>query len=85
MKGFQPYPSAANFVLVPVEDAVRIAQLMRRQGIAVRPYPALRGIGDAIRITIAPWPVMERALDALLGARDIVRQETHGVVSNEAT
>jgi histidinol-phosphate aminotransferase len=85
MKGFQPYPSAANFVLVPVEDAVRIAQLMRRQGIAVRPYPALRGIGDTIRITIAPWPVMERALDALLGARDIVRQETHGVVSNEAT
>jgi histidinol-phosphate aminotransferase len=84
-KGFQPYPSAANFILLPIDHAVRIAQLLRRQGIAVRPYPALRGIGDTIRITIGPWPMMERALDALVSARDTVQQESDNVVSNEAT
>jgi histidinol-phosphate aminotransferase len=83
--GFQPYPSAANFILVPIERAVRIAQLMRQQGIAVRPYPALRGIGDTIRITIGPWAVMQRALDVLVSARDSVRQESDEVISNEAT
>jgi histidinol-phosphate aminotransferase len=69
-RGFDPIPSAANFLLVPVADAVRIAAAMRQRGIAVRPYPGLRGIGDALRITVAPWPVMERVLSELVAARD---------------
>jgi histidinol-phosphate aminotransferase len=72
-RGFLPVPSAANFVLVPVEDAALMGSVMRKGGIAVRPYPALRGIGDTLRITVGPWPVMERVLDALCAARDHVR------------
>ena len=67
--GFEPIPSAANFLLVPVSDAMSTAVSMRQRGIAVRPYPRLRGIGDALRITMAPWPTMERVLDAMLAAQ----------------
>jgi len=70
--GFDPIPSATNFILVPVADAVRIGKIMREHGIAVRPYPGLRGIGDALRITMAPWPVMERVLEELVAARDLI-------------
>jgi histidinol-phosphate aminotransferase len=65
-RGFHPLPSSANFLLLPLEGASRIAHRMREHGITVRPYEALRGIGDAVRITVGPWDVMERALDALL-------------------
>lgn len=71
--GFRPYPSTANFVLVPVAEPVAVARLARDRGVAVRPYPALRGVGDAIRVTVGPWPAMERALDALVSAREQVR------------
>ena len=67
--GFDPIPSAANFLLVPVSDAMSMAVSMRQRGIAVRPYPGLRGIGDALRITMAPWPTMERVLDAMVAAQ----------------
>lgn len=67
--GLQPYPSAANFLLVPISDAVAVARTMRERGVAVRPYPGLPGVGDALRVTIGPWPMMELALDALLAAR----------------
>jgi histidinol-phosphate aminotransferase len=70
--GFQPFSSAANFVLVPVQHAAEVALLMRRRGVAVRPYLGLRGIGDTLRITIGPWPLMELALDTLVTARDAV-------------
>jgi histidinol-phosphate aminotransferase len=63
--GFSPLPSAANFVLVPVAGAPRIAAAMRASGVAVRPFEALPGVGDALRITAAPWPELERALAAL--------------------
>jgi histidinol-phosphate/aromatic aminotransferase/cobyric acid decarboxylase-like protein len=43
---------------------------MRAAGVAVRPFPAVFGIGDGVRITVAPWPMMESALQAL---RDAVR------------
>jgi histidinol-phosphate aminotransferase len=74
--GFHPYPSAANFILLPVQHAAQVALLMRKRGIAVRPYLGLRGIGDTLRITIGPWSMMEVALDALLAARDAVARET---------
>ena len=63
--GLAPLPSAANFVLVPVPDAARVAQAMRASGVAVRPFPALPGIGDALRISIGPWEMVERCLAAL--------------------
>jgi histidinol-phosphate aminotransferase len=73
--GLEPLPSAANFLLVPISHAARIAHLVRQQGVALRPYPNLPGIGDALRITIGPWPMMELALEALLAAREAVRYD----------
>jgi histidinol-phosphate aminotransferase len=66
--GLSPLPSAANFVLVPVRDAPACAERMLAAGVAVRAFPALAGIGDAVRITVAPAPAMERLLAALRDA-----------------
>jgi len=70
--GLHPLPSAANFLLVPIPNAAMVARHMLERGIAVRPYSGLPSIGDALRITIGPWPMMELALDALLSARATV-------------
>ncbi len=66
--GLAPLPSSANFVLIPVDGAQRIGAAMRRDGVAVRPMPNLPVVGDALRISIGPWPMMEAVLDALRGA-----------------
>ncbi len=65
--GLAPLQSEANFVLVPVRDAAALALRMRRDGsgVAVRPFAALPGIGDAVRITIGPWRLMEAALQEI--------------------
>jgi histidinol-phosphate aminotransferase len=63
--GHQPYPSAANFVLVPVADAGAFAATMRTAGLLVRPFRALPGIGDAVRITVGPPDVMTRLITAI--------------------
>ena len=73
-RGFRPVPSVTNFVLVPVDDAVRIGAIVRAHGFAIRPYPGLRDLGDAVRITVGPWPVMQRVLGVLSAARDEVRE-----------
>jgi histidinol-phosphate aminotransferase len=65
--GFTPLPSSANFLLVPTPKAFEIAARLLQHGIAVRPFRALAGIGDAFRITAGPWPLMERVLTALRG------------------
>ena len=63
--GFAPIPSMANFLLVPVDGASSIGVRMRARGVAVRPMPALPVVGDALRISIGPWSMMEAALAAL--------------------
>lgn len=68
--GYRVFPSAANFVMaVPDErrlpDVMTIAANLRSAGINVRKFNDLPGIGDALRITVAPWPAMSRLLDAL--------------------
>jgi histidinol-phosphate aminotransferase len=63
--GRAPRPSAANFVLLPVGDAAQAARALAARGIAVRPFSRLSGIGDALRISIGPWPVLERVLASL--------------------
>ncbi len=63
--GYSPTPSSANFVLVPVSDCAEAAGRLRTQGVAVRAFAALTGIGDALRISIGPWEMMQRCLDAL--------------------
>lgn len=66
--GLAPLPSGSNFVLVPVADAQAVATRMRERGVAVRPFSALPGLGDALRITVGPWDMMEAALRALAEA-----------------
>ena len=71
--GLSPIASQANFVLVPVRRAADIASTMRKSGVAVRPFSALPVIGDALRISVGPWPMMQECLDSLrtaLGASE---------------
>jgi histidinol-phosphate aminotransferase len=63
-RGFAPLPSGANFVCVPVPRSVAVGQAMRARGVAVRPFPDLPHIGDALRISVGPWPLLERCLAA---------------------
>ena len=63
--GLAPITSQANFVCVPVHDARAVAAQLHARGIAVRPFAALPGIGDALRIGLAPWPTLERVVAAL--------------------
>lgn len=62
--GYCPLDSEANFVLVPVENSAAVESAMRGCSVAVRRFDKLAGIGDAVRIGIGPWPMMERCLDA---------------------
>ncbi len=64
-QGLSPIPSSSNFVLVPIQDALGKAKAMRQLGVAVRPFQDLLGIGDALRISIGPWAMMEAGLAAL--------------------
>lgn len=74
-------PSESNFLLVPVEQAHAIARYMADRGIAVRPFANLPRVdallaatnGEALRITVAPKPMMERMLEAFDAAIDAVR------------
>lgn len=71
--GYVPLPSAANFLCVPVADASAFTVALRERGILVRAFRQLPGIGDAVRISVAPWPRMARLVEALewlrVGAR----------------
>jgi histidinol-phosphate aminotransferase len=71
--GLRPLPSRANFLLIPVRGAgtaQRWHDLLRQRGIAVRAFHGLAGLGDAIRVTIGPWPLMERFVNAVRAIQD---------------
>jgi histidinol-phosphate aminotransferase len=72
--GIEALPSRANFVLAPLPDAAQVAAQLRARGVAVRPFETLAAPagtplavtrGSAVRITVGPWPLLERALGAL--------------------
>jgi histidinol-phosphate aminotransferase len=71
--GLHPLPSDSNFVLVPVPDAVSLDGRMRDRGVAVRPFTQLPRIGDAVRISVGPWAMLEECLrvlgESLVGER----------------
>lgn len=60
-----PIPSDANFICVPVSEATRIDTAMRERGVAVRAFQQLPGIGDALRIAMGPWPMLDECLRVL--------------------
>jgi len=66
--GLDPIPSSANFVCVPVRNAVAVAMAMREKGVGVRPFPNLPRIGDCLRISVGPWPMVEQGVTALAAA-----------------
>ena len=65
MRGIDSLESAANFILAPVTDCVALAARLERLGVRIRALPRLRGIGDAIRVAVGPWEMMQSFLDAL--------------------
>ena len=78
--GVRPLPSDANFLLIPIPDRIAaesLAAALERQQILVRLFRGLRGIGDAMRVTVGPWPQMQqfitglrRSIDSLSEARE---------------
>lgn len=70
-----PLPSGANFLLVPLSPgsaahgmtAPDMTAALRERGVAVRPFPDLPGIGEAIRVTVGPRSEMNAFLQALDG------------------
>ena len=74
--GLAPLPSDANFVLVPTKRASALAAHLRAAGIRVRVFTELpsqiaafaTAEGKALRISVGPWEMMERALTALAAA-----------------
>jgi histidinol-phosphate aminotransferase len=63
--GLQALPSEANFLLVPLPGAKQVAARMKERDVSVRAFEGLTGIGDALRIGVGPWDLMEAALAAL--------------------
>jgi histidinol-phosphate aminotransferase len=64
-RGLEPIESSANFLFVPMANAIAVGKAMAARGVRVRAFGAPAGL----RITVAPWPVMVEALDALDEAR----------------
>ena len=66
-RGWAPMLSSANFLFVPVRSrsARDLSDRLRAEGVAVRPFAAQSGLGEGIRVTVGPWPLMERFLQAL--------------------
>jgi histidinol-phosphate aminotransferase len=67
--GLEPLASRTNFLFVPTPRAPELVATLEEAGIGVRLFRRTPVFGDAMRITVAPWPVMERLLDALRRAR----------------
>lgn len=64
--GVTVWPSEGNFVFASVAgSASDIAARFAERGIAIRAFSGLRGIGEAVRIGVAPAPMMDRVIAAL--------------------
>ncbi|WP_396203128.1 pyridoxal phosphate-dependent aminotransferase [Gemmatimonas sp.] len=63
-RGFTPLATHANYVCVPVPNAVAVGQALRTLGVAARPFAHLPHVGDTLRISVGPWVLMERFLAA---------------------
>lgn len=82
--GLRCLPSSANFLCCPTPRAAGIAERLLMRGVGVRVFRALPGVGDAIRITIGPWPMMAQLLDALVGSLGSDAAESPDPVAEDA-
>ena len=67
-RGYRCLPSGGNFVLLSVpqgHSSATLAAGLRNRGVAVRPFAGLPNLGDCVRVTLGPWPLMERFLTEL--------------------
>jgi histidinol-phosphate aminotransferase len=76
--GLDVLPSQANFVMVRTPRARELAGLLRDAGIAVRLFPSLPVVGDALRIGVGPWEMLQPMIDVLAEALKIERGEMNG-------
>jgi histidinol-phosphate aminotransferase len=63
--GFRVGDADANFIAVPVQDARTASATLNAAGIAVRAFVGIPGVGDLLRVTIGPEPMMARLIAAL--------------------
>jgi histidinol-phosphate aminotransferase len=64
--GVRAWPSAANFLLLELEEGLRVVAGLRRAGIAVRPCASFPGLDDRhVRVAVRTRPDNERLLRAL--------------------
>ncbi len=62
--GVRPWSSEGNFVFWQIEqDALAVATRFAERGIGVRAFSRLPGIGEALRIGMAPWSSLQRVAD----------------------
>lgn len=66
-RGLPPGESRANFLLFRSlsGSAKDDALALRSEGVAVRPFTDIPDLGQALRVTVGPWPLMETFLNAL--------------------
>lgn len=70
-EGVRVWESRGNFVFLQVDQpAVGLAARFQERGIGVRAFSGLPGIGEALRIGVAPWVQLERVVDV---ARELWR------------
>jgi histidinol-phosphate/aromatic aminotransferase/cobyric acid decarboxylase-like protein len=67
--GLAPYPSEANFVLVPVGDGAEVARALLEKGCAVRDCMSF-GLPDCVRIGVRSVPDQQVLLAALAKVLD---------------
>jgi len=63
-RGVRAWASEGNFVFWQIEqDAAAVAARFAERGIGVRAFSGLPGIGEALRIGMAPWSQLQRVAD----------------------
>jgi histidinol-phosphate aminotransferase len=66
-RGLRTLASHANFILVaaPSGSAKADNDAFREHGVTTRPFTGIPEIGEGLRVTMAPWRLLERFLEAL--------------------
>ncbi len=66
-RGLRTLESHANFLLAaaPSGSAKADNDALREHGVTTRPFTEIPELGEGLRVTVGPWPLLERFLEAL--------------------